>query len=69
MATSRNTRRRAPRPLTARDVQQRARAAGITLPEGSLEGVTAMMNNALAPVRGLDTTQERTIEPAVTFQA
>ena len=69
MATSRNTKQRTPRPLTARDVQQRAKAAGITLPDGALEGVTAMMNNALASVRGMDTTRERPIEPVVTFEA
>jgi hypothetical protein len=54
--------------LTVRDVQQRARTAGIRLPDDAWETVTDMMNIALEPVRAFDGTAERQREPAVIFR-
>ena len=62
-------RRRAPLPrLTLRDVQQRARAAGITLPAEGVDAMLDTMNNALAPLRDPAAAPERTREPAVIFR-
>ena len=55
--------------LTVRDLKQRAKAAGVTLPDDAWEPMAQMMNNALEPLRAMDTTAERTLEPAVTFKA
>jgi hypothetical protein len=60
-------RRTATRKLTVRDVKQRAKTAGITLPEDAWEGVTDTMNSLLAPLQAFDTTAERDREPAVIF--
>lgn len=53
--------------LTVRDLKQRARAAGVTLPDDAWEPMAAMMNICLEPLRAFDTVEERTLEPAVTF--
>lgn len=66
---ARRTKRRSTPALTVRDLKQRARTAGIDLPEEELEPTLQLMNNALAPVRGFDSTAERTREPAVVFRA
>ena len=55
--------------LTVRDLKQRARAAGVTLPDDAWEGMAQMMNVALEPLRRFDTDAARTLEPAVTFKA
>ena len=68
MATRRGRRVTMPR-LTVRDLKQRAKAAGVTLPDDAWEPMAQMMNNALEPLRAMDTTAERTLEPSVTFRA
>jgi hypothetical protein len=65
---ARRTRRKAAPALTARDVKQRAKAAGIRIPDDEVEPILLLMNNALEPVRSLDTTADRTREPAVIFR-
>jgi hypothetical protein len=60
-------RRTATRKLTVRDVKQRAKTAGITLPEDAWDGVVDTMNNVLAPLQAFDTTADHDLEPAVTF--
>jgi hypothetical protein len=55
--------------LTVRDLKQRARIAGVTLPDDAWEPMTQVMNNALASLRRFDTDEERTQEPAVIFKA
>jgi hypothetical protein len=62
-------RRAAMPPLTVRDLKQRAKAAGITLPDDAWEPMAAMMNLCLEPLRAFDTTAERTLEPAVTYRS
>ena len=68
MASRRGRRVTMPK-LTVRDLKQRAKAAGVTLPDDAWEPMALMMNNALEPLRAMDTTVERTLEPAVTFKA
>lgn len=65
---ARRTRRKAAPALTARDVKQRAKVAGIRLPDEEIDPILLLMNNALEPIRSLDTTVERTREPAVVFR-
>jgi len=55
--------------LTVRDLKQRAKTAGIDLPDEEIEPTLQLMNNALEPIRGFDSTAERTREPAVSFRA
>lgn len=55
--------------LTARDLKQRARSAGIDLPEDEVEPTLQMLNNALEPIRAFDTTADRTREPSPIFRA
>jgi hypothetical protein len=66
MAAIRRRRPATPK-LSVRDVKQRARTAGITLPEDAWDGVTDTMNSVLAPLREFDATAERDREPAVIF--
>lgn len=54
--------------LTVRDLKQRAKTAGITLPDDAWEPMALMMNNALEPLHTFDTTAERTLEPAMIFR-
>lgn len=54
--------------LTVRDLKQRAKAAGVTLPDDAWESMAEMMNTALEPLRAFDSTAERTVEPAVIFR-
>lgn len=67
MATRRSKRPTMPA-LTVRDLKQRAKAAGVTLPDDAWEPMAEMMNNALTPLRAFDTAAERTREPAVIFR-
>jgi hypothetical protein len=55
--------------VTVNEVKQRAQAAGLTLREDRLEMVRRLLNDALAPLRKLDSRAVRTVEPAVTFDA
>ena len=55
--------------LTIDEVRARMKAAGIEIAENRLEMVRLLLENALAPVRALDTRAARTLEPAVTFEA
>ena len=54
--------------LTVRDLKQRAKAAGVALPDDAWDSMTQVMNIALEPLRRFDTDAERTLEPAVTFR-
>ena len=65
---ARRRKRAAPPPLTVRDIKQRAKAAGVALPDDAWDGVTAVLNNALEPLRSFDIAAERTREPAVIFR-
>ena len=65
---ARRVKRKAMPKLTVRDLKQRAKAAGVTLPEDAWEPMALMMNNALEPLRTFDTTTERSSEPAVIFR-
>jgi hypothetical protein len=65
---ARRTRRAKMPALTARDLRQRAKAAGIGLPDDEIEPALTLMNNTLEIIAALDTTDERTREPAVVFR-
>ena len=63
-------RKRATMPqLTVRDLKQRAKVAGVDLPDDAWESMTQLMNVALEPLRRFDTDAERALEPAVAFRA
>ena len=55
-------------PLTVRDLKQRAKAAGVTLPDDAWEPMAQTMNVALEPLRRFLTDAERGLEPAVVFK-
>jgi hypothetical protein len=55
--------------ITVDVVKQRAAVAGIVLDEDRIEDVAAMMEAALAPLRGLDLRAIRLVEPVTTFKA
>ena len=55
--------------ITLDDVRKRAAIAGIVLREDRLEMVRALLNDALAPLRRMDSRALRTLEPAATFDA
>ena len=65
---ARRTKRKAMPKLTARDLQQRAKTAGITLADDEIEPTLMLMNNTLEALAALDSTDERTREPAVVFR-
>jgi hypothetical protein len=54
--------------LTARDLQQRAKTAGIMLADDEIEPTLMLMNNTLEALAAFDSTAERTREPAVVFR-
>ena len=56
-----------PQELTMEALRARIRAAGVTIAEHRLTMVRKLLNDALAPVRALDTHTIKTVEPAVTF--
>lgn len=55
--------------LTVDEVRARMAAAGVTIAEARLGMVRTLLGNALAPVRAMDARAQRTLEPAVTFDA
>jgi hypothetical protein len=56
-----------PADVTMEEVRERARLAGLPIPEARLGLVRGFLANALRPIRALDTRSVRTLEPAVTF--
>jgi hypothetical protein len=65
---ARRTKRKAMPKLTVRDLQQRAKTARITLTDDEIEPTLMLMNNTLEAMAALDSTSERTREPAVIFR-
>jgi hypothetical protein len=53
--------------LTMEALRARIRAAGVTIAEHRLAMVRKLLDDALAPVRLLDTRAIKTVEPAVMF--
>jgi hypothetical protein len=53
--------------LTMEALHARIRAAGVTIAEHRLAMVRKLLDEALAPVRTLDTRTIKTVEPAVLF--
>jgi hypothetical protein len=58
-----------PADVTLDEVKERARLAGLPIPEARLAMVRGFLVNALRPIRALDSRTVRTVEPAVTFDA
>ena len=58
-----------PADVTLDEVRERARLAGLPIPEARLSVVRGFLANALRPIRALDSRAVRTVEPAVTFDA
>jgi hypothetical protein len=58
-----------PPDVTLDEVRERARLAGLPIPEARLSLVRGFLVNALRPIRALDSRTGRTLEPAVTFDA
>jgi len=56
-----------PSDVTLDEVKERARVAGLAIPEARLGLVRAFLVNALRPIRALDSRTVRTVEPAVIF--
>jgi hypothetical protein len=56
-----------PADVTLDEVKERARLAGLPIPEARLSVVRGFLANALRPIRSLDSRTVRTVEPAVTF--
>jgi hypothetical protein len=55
--------------MTLDEVRDRMKAARIEIPEHRLELVRRLLTDALQPVRAMDSRADRTLEPAVTFDA
>ncbi len=55
--------------VTLDEVRRRAAVAGVTLREDRVEMVRRLLNDALAPLRRMDSRALRTLEPAATFDA
>ena len=55
--------------VTLDEVRRRAAVAGVTLREDRVEMVRRLLNDALAPLRRMDSRALRTLEPAATFEA
>ena len=53
--------------LTMEALRARIRAAGVTIAEHRLAMVRKLLDDALVPVRMLDTRAIKTVEPAVMF--
>jgi len=53
--------------LTMEALRARIRAAGVTIAEHRLAMVRKLLDDALTPVRMLDTRAIKTVEPAVMF--
>ena len=56
-----------PQELTMEALRARMRAAGISIAEPRLAMVRKLLDDALAPLRRLDSRTIKTLEPAVTF--
>jgi hypothetical protein len=56
-----------PADVTLDEVKERARLAGLSIPEARLSVVRGFLVNALRPIRALDSRTVRTVEPAVIF--
>ncbi|HEY7651706.1 MAG TPA: hypothetical protein VIG07_02700 [Methylomirabilota bacterium] len=56
-----------PADVTLDEVKERARLAGLPIPESRLGLVRGFLSNALRPIRALDSRTIRTVEPAVVF--
>ncbi|HEX7785544.1 MAG TPA: hypothetical protein VF653_04915 [Methylomirabilota bacterium] len=57
-----------PADVTLDEVRERARLAGLPIPEARLSLVRGFLVNALRPIRALDSRTVRMVEPAVTFR-
>ena len=55
--------------ITIDEVRKRAQVAGLAIREDRLEMVRRLLNDALAPLRRMDSRVVRAIEPAATFDA
>lgn len=55
--------------LSMDELRARIAAAGVTIAENRLAMVRRLLNDALAPLRTMDSRTIRTLEPAVTFDA
>jgi hypothetical protein len=55
--------------LTMDELRARIVAAGVTIADNRLAMVRRLLNDALAPLRTVDSRSIRTLEPAVTFDA
>ena len=55
--------------LTMEELRARIAASGLEIPEHRLNMVMKLLNDALAPVRRVDSRAIRPLEPAVTFDA
>ena len=51
------------------EVRERIRLSGLPIPEARLGMVQKFLQDALTPLRKLDSRAVRTLEPAVTFDA
>lgn len=58
-----------PLEITLDEVRERARLAGLPIPESRLAMVRGFLLNALRPIRALDSRTVRTLEPAVSFDS
>jgi hypothetical protein len=56
-----------PLEITLDEVRERARLAGLPIPESRLAMVRGFLLKALRPIRALDSRAVRTVEPAVVF--
>ena len=56
-------------PITVEAVRARAELAGVTIDAGKLDDIAYSMEQALAPLRGLDSRANRLLEPATAFRA
>ena len=55
--------------LTLDELRARIAAAGVTIAEPRLRMVQKLLNDALTPLRKVDSRTVRPLEPAVTFEA
>jgi hypothetical protein len=53
--------------LSMEELRRRIEAAGITIAENRMAMVRKLLNDALAPVRALDSRAIKTVEPAARF--
>ena len=53
--------------MTLEELRERIRAAGVTIADNRLAMVRKLLEDALAPVRALDSRAIKTLEPAVKF--